>query len=261
MLKSRPLPLFLCLVALMVSGCAARPPFEPETAPLVGPNAVGACETINAQRPAVTSFRSMAESTVTSGRSSVSFRYVIVARNPDSLRIDLLPPEGAFTLGMLIAQGSDVRVINTQEKTYSRQSGDAAAALEQFLGLRGISPKVVEGLVTGVPPLFDCSQAVAFEEPNGTTIVIDERDRVAWTVSTEGARVRAFHVLERQEDSVRMEGMLYYSRGQSPSSMSLSVFDPREAHGVVLFKRITLNPPIADEVFEVSVPESYARVE
>jgi hypothetical protein len=42
--------------------------------------------------------------------------------------------------------------------------------------------------------------------------------------------------------------------------MSLMVHEPHEATGVFLFKKITLNPIIADEIFEVQVPEDYSQV-
>ena len=247
-------------LGLLCSGCAASHMFEPETLALSRLQGSGLCEEVNSARPSIAAFRSLAESTVTSGRQSISFRYVIVGREPDKMRIDLLPTEGAFTLGILVSDGEHIRVINSQEKTY-QESTNKAALLEEFLGIRGASPSLVQALVTGVPPQFDCDAVTVYEEPNGSRVVVDTRDRVAWTIRRDTGKLTGFHVLSPDDDSAVAEGALYYAGGKSPSSMSLSVFEPHEAHAVLLFKKIILDPIIADEVFAVEIPASYAREE
>lgn len=245
----------LC-VTVVCAGCSASHVFQPEDPPLAESAAQGICQDVNAKRPDVTSFRIMAESTVTAGRESASFRYVIVARDPDDMRIDLLPVEGAFTLGMLIAQGDEVTVLNTQDKTYKR-SKDKSAIFEEFLGLRGVSSPVIRGIVTGIPPVFDCERVSVFEGPRESVVLLDRDGRVAWRVDSETGRVRAFDILGTDDDSIQVAGTLYYSTAGNPASMSLDVYQPHEAHGILLFKRMTLNPVLADEIFLVPIPASY----
>jgi outer membrane lipoprotein-sorting protein len=258
MRSSRGVLLAGCVVAALLSGCAAARVFQPEAAELPFDEGALACENLNHQRPNITSFRSSAESTVTAGGESISFRYVIVSREPDSLRIDLLPTEGAFTLGLLVAQGGVTRVLNAQEKTFI-ESRDSSALIERFLGIRGFSPALVEAVVTGIPPELDCSRVAIFRENGGGLTVLSERDRVAFTIAEDTGRLTSFEVLAADSNDVIVTGSLYYSGGQGPSSMSLSIYEPHEAQGILLFKKVSLNPEISDEVFSVRVPDTYTR--
>lgn len=246
------------VAAALLSGCSAARVFQPDAAELPFDEGALVCEQLNHLRPNIVSFRSSAESTVTAGGESLSFRYVIVAREPDSLRIDLLPTEGAFTLGMLVSQGGMTRVLNAQEKTFI-ESGDSAALIERFLGIRGFSPALVEAVVTGIPPELDCSRIGIFRESSGQVTVLSERDRVAYTIAADTGRLKAFEVLAADSTDVLVAGTLYYSGGQGPSSMSLSIFEPHEAQGILLFRKIALNAEIANDIFDVRVPETYTR--
>ncbi len=248
------------LVAVAGTGCSAAHVFEPVSPPLSRADSTTLCEEMNAARPNVSSFRSLSESTVSARGESLSFRYAIAGRQPDSLRIDLLPNEGAFTLGMLVVHGGEVQAINVQEKTVER-SPNAAAATERFLGLSGITPELVQALVTGIPPVLACNDTRAYEEGRGDVTFLDNSARVAYTVSSGTPQVKKFAILSADDNSVVAEGSLYYTSSNSPASMSLMVHEPHEATGVFLFKKITLNPIIADEIFEVQVPEDYSQVE
>ena len=246
--------------SLLMSGCAASRTFQPEVDVFPFDEGALVCEQVNHRRPNIMSFRSLAESTVTAGNETISFRYVIVGRDPDQLRIDLLPTEGAFTLGMLVSRDGTTRVLNTQDKTFS-ESSDSSALIEQFLGLRGFSPTIIEALVTGIAPQFDCSDVRVYRERKGETIIYSVADRVAWVIADDSGRVNSFDVLSPDSDVVQVAGALYYSGNQTPASMSLSVVDPHEAHGVLLFKKVNLNTTIADEIFDVPVPPSFSRVD
>ena len=130
----------LCLI--FAAGCSVAPAFQPEATPLTYEESMAHCEQLNQERPAIESLRSLAESTISHSGDSISFRYVIVTREPKDLRIDLLPMEGAFTLGLLVTQGEQILLLNTQDKTYL-ETEDRAAVLE-----RELSAEVEEPLET-----------------------------------------------------------------------------------------------------------------
>ena len=157
---------------------------------------------------------------------------------------------------MLIMHGGEIQSINVQEKTFKRSAG-SSTALEEFLGMRGASPEVIQALATGVAPLFECGRVRLYEEGRGDVTVLDPAARVAYTITSGTPHVKRFSILSAEDESILVEGSLYYSRAESPASMSLAVHEPHETTGVFLFKKITVNPVIDESVFAVAVPPGY----
>ena len=246
----------LCLI--FAAGCSVAPAFQPEATPLTYEESMAHCEQLNQERPAIESLRSLAESTISHSGDSISFRYVIVTREPKDLRIDLLPMEGAFTLGLLVTQGEHILLLNTQDKTYL-ETEDRAAVLERFLGIRGITREMIIAIVSGIAPHFDCSQVEILQGQDGESVAIDRVQHVAWDLAGNTGRVSAFYILNNEHDTIESQGALYYSGNASPSSMSLALYQPLEAQGIMLFKKVVINPVIADEIFTIAVPGDYSE--
>ena len=123
--------------------------------------------------------------------------------------------------------------------------------------MRGASAEVIQALATGAAPVFDCGRVKVYEAGRGDVTVVDPVARVSYTLASGAPRVKQFSILSPDDETILVEGSLYYSRGESPASMSLAIHEPREATGVFLFKKITINPSIDDAVFAVNVPPGY----
>ena len=82
---------------------------------------------------------------------------------------------------------------------------------------------------------------------------------MAWDLAGNTGRVSAFYILNNEHDTIGAQGALYYSGNASPSSMSLALYQPLEAQGIMLFKKVVINPVIADEIFTIAVPGDYSE--
>ncbi len=249
--------LLLALVFLL-SGCLA-PRFRPSGEAVSGAEAGYVCRDILARHAQVSSMRALVDATVSRSSESASFRYVILSRGADQFRIDMLPQEGAFTLGILVVRDGRTVLLDAQEKTYSTASQEAEL-LEAFLGLEGITHRTIVGLVTGVVPSIDCSLAQTYRGSDGSVSIVDVSSRVVWHVNPQTSRVTGLQILDRSGYRVQISGER--EAPVEPSGLTtirLSIFKPLEAQAEMLVKKLSIDPPLAESLFTVAIPPSYSE--
>ena len=252
--RSSVLPVVMGLLgASLLSSCTSLPRFSPPGEQLPPLTAQGVCERLMQQRNSVRSFRALTEATFTHGDESVSFRYAIVRREPDALRIDMLPLEGAFTLGILVSEGGAVTLLNAQEKSFV-EGEDESALLAEFFGIEGLSADLIAGIVTGMLPPLSCADVKIASSPTGT-VIIDPSTHTAWSIaSTETPSVASVVVLDADGERIKLQAAVREGKSE------ISLFDPVTARGEITLKKVTLNPLLTPAIFTVRVPESYRRL-
>ncbi len=249
---------FLCVV-LSLGGCFA-PRFSPVGDPRGVEEASRICTDIMTQRKEGASLRVLADATLRRGSEAVSFRYAIVHKAPDSFRVDILPPTGAFTLGLFVFHNGKAVWLDSHEKTFSEAEGDSDL-FERFIGLPGISRPVVEGLLYGTVPSLECSKVRVYLQENGDVLLLDSASHVGWRVMQRTPRVREVFVLNKSEGRTAVKGRIEYSSGMRPERLELEVFDPVEARGELYLTKFVENPQLSDSLFEVAPPANYERIE
>lgn len=249
---------FFCVV-LLLCGC-----FTPRFSPIGDPRGVEEasqiCADIMTQRKESASLRVLADATLRRGSEAVSFRYAIVLKAPDSFRVDILPPTGAFTLGLFVFHNGKAVWLDSHEKTFSEAEGESDL-FERFIGLPGISRPVVEGLLYGTVPSLECSKVRVYLQDDGDVLLLDSASHVGWRVMQKTPRVREVFVLNKAEGRTALKGRVEYSTGMRPERLELEVFDPVEARGELYLTKFVENPQLSDRLFEVTPPTNYERVE
>jgi hypothetical protein len=218
------------------------------------------CADIMAARTQGSSLRVLADATLRRGSESVSFRYAIVHRAPESFRVDVLPPTGAFTVGLFVFHKGKALWLDSGEKRYIEADGESDL-FERFIGLPGITRPVVEGLLYGVIPPLDCARVRVYEQAGGDVLLVDSQSHVGWSLMQRTPRVREVSVLNDSDDKIVVQGRIEYSPEGKPRKLDLSVFDPVTAQGELVLTKVVENPHISDRVFEVSPPSNYERVD
>ncbi len=247
------------LVASLLTGCF-RPSFEPAGISADSDAARQACEEVNMQQKPIASLRVLADATVSSDSERATFRYVVLSKEPSSFRVDVLPVNGALTLGLLVAHQGKAVWLDAQEKTYA-ESEDEGALVAEYLGLKGVSRKTAVALLTGTLPTISCSSVRLYQLPDGDRLFVDDKARAAWRVKGNSSSLVSLQVLDESGDGVVMEATFAGGQNGSGNSVTLEVFSPARARVDLALARVVYDPPLADQLFDVRPPRDYTRVD
>lgn len=248
-------------VSLVVglAGCF-RPSFEPEGAVASADYSQRLCSELNATRQPIESVRVLADATISSVAERASFRYVVVSKEPTSFRVDVLPLNGAFTLGLLVAREGRALWLNSQERTYAEDT-DERRLVAEYLGLQGVSRETAVALMTGALPKLSCPDVTVYSIGNGDSIIVDRHAHVAWRVQGTSSEIVSARVLDPHGDAVEMEATVSAPRGDSPRTLALDIFSPGRAHVDLALTKIVINPNLSERLFEVQPPAHYTLTE
>jgi len=248
----------MALVSLM-TGCF-RPSFEPEGVLVAQSSSRQLCADLNTQRKPIESVRVLADATISSVAERASFRYVVVSKEPSNFRVDVLPLNGAFTLGLLVAHEGRALWLNSQERTYS-EDRDERRLVAEYLGLQGVSRETAVALMTGVLPKLSCPDVAVYQLDGGDKVVVDRRAHVAWRVQGNTAEILSARVLDPNGEAIEMEALIIKPEGAKARALALEIFSPGRAHVDLALTKVVLNPNLSERLFEVTPPANYTLVE
>lgn len=243
------------LLFLVMSGCFNLPKYSyPEDA-LVLADSPARCRELQSPDSELQSMRALVDVTFEYKDEAAHFRYAIIARQPDSFRVDILPDGGAFTLGMLVTSAGITTILDAQEKSYVR-GRDESALIERFLSIPGFSRDIVIGMVAGLLPKLSCDNVTVRARPGGEYLLEDQLNSVVWHFDTLTRSVRGVTGVTEDGKSVRYEVRRIGDDAQQ-TSISLHVHDPVDANAMMELRKLTLNGRIGDELFRVTIPGGY----
>jgi hypothetical protein len=215
------------------------------------------CHSLVAKRQSVRSARALVNATVRAGNDVASLRYAIVAKEPGRMRIDLLPLEGAYTLGLLVVTREGATLIDTTNQTFAKEM-DAEKLTREFVGLPGLTPEVVVALVTGQLPALSCSSSEVFRGKDGQVMIRDRGSRIVWEVVSDSSAIKSAHILSQSGE--RVEALVGIRDGEVGfPTVDFSVFSPATASAEMIVRKLTINKEIPDDLFNVAVPSGYSR--
>lgn len=252
----RPLHSLALVVAL--SGCFGVPRFAPDTEPLSVLDSRARCEEVMQRRQPASSMRALVNAELTRGDESGQFRYAIVSRDSTSVRVDLLPPEGAVTLAILVIHDGVTTLVNAQERTFSA-GNDESELVERFFGISGVTKEIVLGLLSGVIPELFCDEVTVYDSGENSYILVENGKHIAWNVNRSGI-VRSVDILNSQNTSVRMRAKLTALSSEGLPTISLDLYEPYKLSGSMVATTLTLNQPVQERLFDVPVPSDYKQV-
>lgn len=244
------------VVSLVFSGCVRAPVFAPGEH-INAASSQALCGSLNAAREGAVSFRALLDATVRGpGSDAASFRYAIVGKADDKLRIDVLPSEGAYTLALITVRGGDALFLNTQEKR-ALEGCSVEQALEKLLGFNGMTPAAVKGLVLGQTPALDCRSVTVYRSDNSRVIFLDPVAHIAWEVDADSSELQRAHFLSENGQAV----LAIAERGERSGvrTVDFTIYKPVSATAQMQIRKLVPNPDIAESAFSVPVPPGYER--
>ena len=244
------------LFSTLLTGCFTAPRFSPSGILQDAAESRRRCEWAQSQSPSAESFRALLDATLVDPRGDThSFRYAVVSRETGDLRVDLLPQEGAYTLGLLVVRGGEALCIDPNSKRFV-QGCDPDQVFEKFFGLKGMTPDIVRALITARMPKISCDAVHTYENLVGSVQIVESSPPRAWTLDAVTGSVRQVAVLDERGASVLAHAEIVQGAGYS---IVIKIFKPVQAHATLNVARFVRNPRIADTLFVVPIPADYER--
>lgn len=244
------------LVALLFATGCFRPSFAPQGVMRPASEASALCQKIASQGQRVDSLRVLADATITHGSEVVSFRYVVLSKEPSKFRVDVLPSQGAFTLGLLVAGEHGAVWMNPQENTFVR-APDEASLVGEYLGLPGVSRETAVALMTGVLSASACNEVRLFEMENKDLLFVNDSSHTAWRVEGDSPKLREVQILDSDGTSVDVRATYGEFVGARPSRINLDVYSPANAQVSLSIIKSVVNPTLNEQLFTVEPPVGY----
>jgi hypothetical protein len=248
---------YVALLALVgVTGCASLPRFAPDGVVVGVERAAERCEALHSRLPPLHGFRALLDTSVKARDETYFFRYAIVARDPHDLRIDLLPSEGSYTLGLLTVRDNESVMIDAQQKRYMAGC-ESDQLFQKFFGLEGISSDVVKALIVGRVPRTACQGTQMYQQQSGYTQILDTVAHRVWEVDEATGALVGVRILNATHD--RVYASARREKAPQGDAITISVFKPVTASADMQIKKLTLNPVISEGLFDVRPPAGYER--
>jgi hypothetical protein len=217
------------------------------------------CDDVAALQPRPQSVRSLLNATILHNGDRIGVRYAVLFRAPDDVRIDMLPEQGAYTLGMLVTHRGETVLLDTQERRFSVARNDREL-FERFLGIAGVSGSLVVGLVSGAVPALECGTVSVFGGEGSERIALLDRSAgTVWEVDAISSQLRGVTVLQRGAERMVLRADRFPAEGQQPGRLVLDIFSPARARVEMTIERLTVDAQLPDSLFEVPIPQSYQQ--
>jgi len=248
--------LIVGIVVSNLTGCVTTPPFVPGGL-IAPPDSQALCESLNARRERINSFRTLLNATVSAANNeAVSFRYAVVGKSEGKLRIDVLPQEGAYTLALITVRGAEALLLDTQAKR-ATEGCSVSEILERFLGFEGMTPAAVQALVLGQVPAMECARVAVHQPEEGRVSFVDRAARLAWEVDEASGELVQVHVLDSTGTAVT--ALAKRERAHGAVAIIVDIHKPVRASAELSVSKFSKNPEVSDELFEIPVPAGYER--
>lgn len=212
----------------------------------------------------INSLRLLAHAKVKAGGETNTLRYAVVLKKPDSLRIEALPINAFYSLGILVANGKVVRAIDPGAKTV--EEGDPTASfIRSRIGIPAAPGELMSYVTATIP-----SEVLQNAERNGTLKFYREAGGETavgmignfdyyWIQSIDTGEILT---LERWDQSERPILKVLYSEYQTssklrfPQNIDISII-PEDAEVALKISSVSLNPDIKELVFNPDIPSDY----
>lgn len=205
--------------------------------------------------PPVLSLRALVRVSAESGEGRQNFRYVILLREPDFVRIDLLPVDSGFTLAKFIANGDQALFIDVAEKTYTRSS-NIQAMLRRKLTLP-LSFDDLRTLFSARISARDCASFsdVRYGQENNLQLIANHR---YFNLGKDDGLLRNYEIFSAFNEKRELSANFLEFNQNKPSKIELELAQ-YQLKAELQIKSLELNVDLHDRFFEMQVPQGYSE--
>ena len=212
------------------------------------------------------SMRILARTTIDQGASINIVRYALVVSRPDWMRLEMLPPTGAYTLNLLVStpQGA-LLLVPDEEQVY--RSAHIESLLQRALGL-ALDVDTLSAYFAGRIP----GRLLEYFEQQGPLDIWYDRGSNTWSLFSpdrsyiflldgESLLLKALQLREapggKLEAQIEYQPAAVFDNVALPKSVKLTLPHQDLRMNFVL-SAARVNQPISEHLFHIEVPEHYA---
>ena len=260
--------IFTLLVAIATSGCFASRTLPPLPGKAFAPDLEKqACEVINLASHQITTFRVLLNVQAEYKKEKNFFRYAVVGDENGKLRVEALPPKGAFAFAVLVLDEKNSVLLDVQEKKVYRAETEEELT-QRFFGRVPFTKNLLRSLVSGRAPVGLCEdKRQVFSDPQSNKfVVVAGEDENRWIFDSSVGTLQEVFLGSGWRKHVIAEAHLKdfkeFARSKAgiislPSRWSISLpEDGVTADAEVSFAKI--NSVVARSLFEIETPPGYA---
>ena len=249
--------LFIALV-LFSSGCftTMQPPVRPRGEILVGEERAAFLKELRDRRAKVKSARALLRAMVKQNEERYRYRYALAFTDPDFLRLDVLPLNNAFPLGVFAATEKRQVLLQVPEKK-AIVSESYTNLLERVTGLP-LPEKDFPWLVLGILPVTD---EYDLTREDGKLVFLSKNKRYRAVMTEPDLQMTSLEIRDPFQEQLHAQITYEYGTdaGAMPRKLLLS-FPRYEAEGNIRITSLTMNPELQESLFELLIPEDYSVI-
>lgn len=210
-------------------------------------------------------FRILSRSRMQLGEERSTLRHIFVFAEPDNIRFETLPANGAYTLGILVAGGGRVLALDAAEKVAYRGEF-TARQLRRFMGVPlrpyDIAP-VLSGTLSG-PTLArfrDSAETQVRRDPGGKEYLIIAEDGSRYVIGAADLVLKSVAVNDSLtgKESYQADYVEYLDVDGIMLPRLIRLRVPADNISAELsFSMMKVNGVVPEHLFELQTPSDYA---
>lgn len=197
--------------------------------------------------------RGLLRASVTRNDERYRYRYAFAFKRPDNLRLDVLPLNSAYPLGIFVASTENQVLLEVPKKKAVKSRG-YGNLLEQVTGLP-LPGKDFPWLLLGLfPPTTDFE---LYRDDTGLILLSDNRRYMA---TYAGAPLRMQLLEIRDPFQEQLHAVIRYEyvdeKAEFPGKLIMT-FPQHSAEGEIRYTSFDINVALAESLFEIDIPKDY----
>ena len=208
----------------------------------------------------INSFRILYRTKLTSGSEKALLRHAVVSNRPDFLRIDVLPVNGVYSLGMLVSNPKEALYLNPQDKT-AVVGTNSPNLLRKTLKMP-LELHEVQAYLIGIIPnsIIERLKNSEFRVLRGDTLatITDQDEKRFWQFDSENFLLKRVHFRNVFDNTFELDMIFldYQEHGTELLPTKLILNTPDYSLEMSL-QKASINGEFSTDLFSIDLPASY----
>lgn len=254
--------LILCSVLLasfFAGGCAAKRTEKPE---IIDAQELARLDKIISQelvrRDSISSFRGLYRVLQVKDNERALFRYSLLLQRPDTVRLDIFPSTGAYTLGLFLSRGGHALALDPGNLRAMR-SENSSRVIRALLGLP-LSADELASVALGTFPISLARESFEVKRSSKSIVASAQEGKFLWRFSPDGKQIDSVEVRRTAKGTMRANVKYQRYRVEAganvPEVISIEIPEENLRLDLTLVNG-SVNKEISQEKFVIDVPPEY----